>query len=233
MRKGVGLLEKRFLGDEGIVRIKADEAAQNFEEQVSLIELNSGNPFEELKNLSMDNIRYFQELTYELQKEVVSGCDAVLVEIIDKNTIPFESLKPDFTDEIFDEIYANTKEKSTEKQAYEDGITFTHTRYRSVYSRQIHFDTLKNDIQSRLENIKNDLVENVESFIEKITEHYINELSKNSKLKKYELDSIMEAKETAEQRVRIIEKLKEIKNFIVDEKSEITKIKGGIKNNVH
>ena len=68
--------------------------------------------------------------------------------------------------------------------------------------------------------------------MEKIRTRYIDELSKNADTKKRELDSIMEAKATAEQIADIIEDMSQLMTRIESAKADATKIKGGISKNV-
>ncbi|OOQ63231.1 hypothetical protein, partial [Vibrio parahaemolyticus] len=80
--------------------------------------------------------------------------------------------------------------------------------------------------------IKNDLSENLEDFIENIRTRYIEELSKNANAKKKELDTIIEAKATAEQIKELINDLTTLTEQISSKKLEAEKIKGGIVKNV-
>lgn len=232
MYKGVDKVVRRFLADDGIIRITADKAVKEFKTKTSTISADSYKAFEELEHQSLKKIDEFKELTETLQKNVVSECDKELVALSDNSSIPFESLKPNFTDKTFDEIRNSTQSKATESYEYEDGVTFTKTRTRSKYSQNKHYEIIKKNIMTRLEDIKNDLISNLSDFTENIRSRYIKELSLNADAKKKELDAIMEAKISAEQTAEIIKELTSLTGRIVSAKSCAEKLQGGIVKNV-
>ena len=80
----------------------------------------------------MKKIDQFKELTERVQHQVVAEFDEALVALSDKSSIPFESLKPDFTEDTFKQIKEKTKSKA-------------------------YLDELKNDLIANLE----DFVENI------------------------------------------------------------------------
>lgn len=228
MYKGVDDVVRRFRGDEGIIRITADQAVEDFKTQVSLIDSKVHDAFEKLKRQSFNKINKFKDITETLQKEVVSEFDKKLVTLSDNSSIPFESLKPNFTEKTFDEIRNATESKANEPHQYKDGITFTKTRTISKYSQNKHYEIIKNNIMLRLEDIKNDLIENLSDFTENIRSRYIKELSLNAEAKKKELDVIMEAKISAEKNAVIIKELKILTDHISSAKSDSEKLQGGI-----
>src|SRR5690606_14134727 len=116
--------------------------------------------------------------------------------------------------------------------SYEDGVTFKKTKTYPIYSKNKHYDIIKNNIMSRLDGIKNDLIDNLSDFTENIRKRYIDDLSLNAKAKKKELDAIMEAKSTAEQTAVIIKELTTLTGRISSAKSGAKKLQGGIAKNV-
>lgn len=229
---GVDTVARRFLGEDGIIRVKANESVEDFKKQAPLIDASSTDAFNELECQSLKKIDGFKELTKELQKKVVSEFDKKLVSLSENSSIPFESLQPSFTEKTFDEIRTSTESKAKETEYYEEGLTFKDTKRRSVYSRNKHFELIKKDILSRIEIIKNDLIGNLSEFTENISKRYIDELSKNADAKKNELDAIVEAKATAEQIKIIINDLTTLTKYISSARSVAEKIKGGIAKNV-
>ncbi|MBY7856377.1 dynamin family protein [Vibrio fluvialis] len=230
--RGVDTVVRRFLGDDGIIRVEANKAVKDFENRVSLIDARSANAFDELERQSVKKIDFFKELSSALQRNVVSEFDKELISLSDNSDLPVELLQPNFTEQTFDEIRKSTESKAKERESYEDGITFTETKWRSVYSRNKHFELIKTNILSRIETIKNDLIEHLVAFTENIRTRYIEELSKNADAKKKELDAIIEAKATAEQIKELINDLTTLTEQISSAKSEAKKIKGGIVKNV-
>lgn len=230
--KGVDTVLRRFRGDDGIICTRARKAAEDFKAKVSLIDATSSNAFQELEHQSICKIDEFKQLTDELQKKILSEFDKELVALSNKNTIPFESLKPDFTDVTFNEIRQSTESKAKETHSYEEGITFKTTRTHSIYSKNKHFQIIKDNIMPRIQTIQNDLIENLSEFAEKIRTRYIDELSQNADTKKNELDAIMEAQKTAEEIQIIVKKLTSLTERISSAQSDAKKIKGGIAKNV-
>lgn len=151
-----------------------------------------------------------------------------MVALTDKSSIPFKSLKPDFTEATFKQIKESTKSKAIETCSYEDGITFKETHTYSEYVQNKHFNIIKNNILHRLDELKNDLIDNLEDFVENIRTRYIEELATNARGKKNELDAIMEAKATAEQIRDIVQELTVKADKINVARAETNKIKGGI-----
>lgn len=225
---GVDKVVRRFCGDEGFIRKRAEEETKDFLEKVEEIERQKDDSFNKLESLSLKKIDMFKSLTETLQNNAVAEFDKELIQLSDRSGIPFASLKPDFTEATFKKILKSTESKATERHAYEDGITFKETRYRSVYVREKHFDLVKNSIITRLNNIKNDLIENLEEFVENIRTNYINELAKNANAKKDEFDAIMEKKATAEQTLCIINELRVKTECIIKANDNAKKIQGGI-----
>ena len=228
LSRGVDGVVRRFRGDEGIIKKEAEAAVKDFLSSVGQIDPKSSEAFTKLESVSLGKIDQFKKLTEQLQHQVVDEFDKELIALSDKGSIPFESLKPDFTDETFKQIKDSTESKAQETKSYEDGVTFKKTHTYSVYVQDKHFEIIKNDILGRLDVLKNDLTSNLEDFVEKIRTRYIDELAKNAAAKKSELDAIMEAKISAEQNQQIIKDLTKQSERITEAQSTVKKIKGGI-----
>lgn len=228
MGRGVDGVVRRFRGDEGIIRAEADIAVKDFLASVGKIAPNSMDAFNQLERLSLAKIDQFKTLTERIQHQVVAEFDEALVTLSDKRSIPFESLKPDFTEETFNQIKKSTESKAYETRSYEDGITFKKTHTYSEYVQNKHFNIVKKDILHRLDELKNDLIANLEDFVENIRTRYIAELSTNARGKKNELDAIMEAKTTAEQIRDIIQEFSIMAEKLAAARTTANKIKGGI-----
>lgn len=228
MSHGVDGVVRRFRGDEGIIKTEAEAAVQDFLSSVGKIAPDSDTAFSKLERLSLQKIDQFKMLQERLQHQVVEEFDEELVALSDKSSIPFESLKPDFTDATFKKIKESTKSKAYETRSYEEGTTFKKTHTYSEYVQNKHFDIIKKDILRRLDELKNSLIENLEDFVENIRTKYIEELSKNANAKKAELDAINDAKNTAEQIQEIITELTVKAELFSVAQTEAKKIKGGI-----
>lgn len=230
--KGVDDVVRRFRGEQGEINIAANRAVVDFNEKLSSVNDDSEDAFSQLERHSFDKINEFTDLTEKLQFKIIEECDKELINLSNKNTIVFESLKPNFTENTFSEIREKTKSKAYEKSSYTEGVTFKKTHSTSRYSQNKHYKVIKKDIVLRLEEIKNDLIDNLNDFTENIRARYIQELSLNAEAKKKELDSIMESKATAEQIIRIIKELESLIESVSSAKSAATKLQGGIQKNV-
>lgn len=228
MSRGVDAVVRRFRGDSGIIRNEADEAVKDFLTSVGKIAPDANDAFNKLERLSLEKIDQFKELTNRLQHQVISEFDKELFSLSDKSSVPFESLKPDFTEETFRQIKESTESKAQVIRSYEEGITFKKPHTYSVYMQDKHFDIIKNDILRRLDVLENDLIENLEDFVENIRTKYIAELANNARAKKARYDAIIEAKATAEQTKEIIAELTVKANDIAAARAEADRIKGGI-----
>lgn len=228
MSRGVDGVVRRFRGDEGIIRTEAEAAVKDFLASVGKIDPDSSDAFNQLELISLEKIDQFKELTKRVQHQVVAEFDKALVALSDKSSIPFESLKPDFTEATFKQIKESTKSKAYETRSYEEGATFKKTHTKSEYVQNKHFGIIKQDILRRLNVLKNDLIENLEDFVENIRTRYIEELATNARSKKKELDAIMVAKATAEQIRNIIQELTVKAGKLAAARAQAKQIEGGI-----
>lgn len=228
MVHGVDNVVRRFTGDEGIIKKEAEAAVHDFLSSVGKIAPDSDTAFSKLERLSLDKIKQFKVLQDKLQNQVVEEFDKELIALSDKSTIPFETLKPDFTDATFKTIKENTETNAYETRSYVEGRTFKKTHTYSEYVQNKHFNAIKNDILGRLNKLKDELIGNLIEFVNNIRKKYIDELSKNAKAKKADLDAINDAKNTAEQIQEIIAELTAKSELYSAEQNEVKKIKGGI-----
>lgn len=228
MYQTIAEITNEYVGDNGEILEIANKEIKDYKSKVNKIDPSDNVCFFQLKNQAMDKIHKLKELQTDIQKKFIEKADAALVKISENNTIPFTSLQPDFSEETFEKIKASTKDKAEETRSIREGITFKTTRYISEYSRNKHFKMIKNDIDSRLEAIKNDLIENVSGFITEVSKQYIAKLSENAEAKKEELDAIYEAKLNAEEIQSVINNIENFKTLCQDSKGESEKIKGGV-----
>lgn len=225
--KGVNQEDHRFRGDEGIIRTTAEAAVNEFLSEVKKIDPNASDAFERLEKASMKKIEKFSNLTKDLQDAVVAEFDKNLIALSNPDSIPFESLRPNFTDDTFRKILEDTRGKANVTK-YEEGGTFKKSKTYSVYSQNRHFGVLLDNIKGRLQDIKKEMVEILMDFVSGISKMYLEELGKNADAKKAEYDAIMEAKATAEQISEIIEVLTDKQNRIFEAKTTAISLKGGI-----
>ena len=221
---------QQFLGEEGMIIKEAEFEVQDFLAEVGKIDPKSAEAFEKLESVSIKKINQYTKLAETVQNQVVDEFDKELVVLSDKGSIPFESLKPDFTEETFEEIKRTTESKATKD--IEEKKTFGKSKKYSIYVQEWHFSRIKENILERLDNIKYDLIDTLVDFVENIRTRYINELAENANAKKAELDAIYEAKITAEQNLEIIKSFSEQAEWLKDAKAAVKRIEGGILKNV-
>jgi len=228
MYKGVDEIVRRFGGEDGIIKKNADNIVAEFKKNVDSIDNDSPDAFSELERYSKQTIVQYENLSETLQKEVVSECDKELVALSDKSGISFISLKPDFTETTFDKIREATESTAVDVKTYKTGVTFKKTHTHSEYSKNKHYNIVKGKIMTRLKDIENTLIDNLGNFVNNIRTQYIDELGKNAKSKKRELDTIIEMKATAEQIKKIIVELEQFKSDLSSAKLKTEEIKRGI-----
>ncbi|PAV37994.1 hypothetical protein CJ260_11680 [Megasphaera sp. ASD88] len=227
MHDGVEDVTRQFTGYNGIIKNTITKEVKDFSVAADKIAKDEDS-FAKLEKLSFEKIEKFQEFTQTIQEQIVKEFDKELIQLSDKSSISFISLKPDFTADTFKKIKDSTEKNAYETRSFETGVTFKTTHTHSVYSQPKHFKLIKHDIEGRLTALKNNLSENLIAFVTNIQKKYTEELSKNARVKEKELDAIMKAKATAEQMREIIQELSNFIGSIHTTQADITKIIGGI-----
>lgn len=225
MSRGVDQETQYF---KGLIESTAAELENDFKQTVNTIDADSEDAFNQLKTASFKTVEEFQNLTKTLREDLINRFDETLITLTDKPIISFEELKPDFTEDTFKELRESTESKSYNPESYETGMTFKKTHTYPRYSQNKHFRIVKENILNRLETIKNDMKGILLDFVISIQKRYIDELSKNARKKKGELDKIMELKAEAEELIEMIKKLSEFEKKLDMAKSQVGNVKGGI-----
>lgn len=224
---GVRNVAHQFTGDAGIIRNTITKEMEDFSKAADKI-AEDEDSFAKLEKLSFEKIEKFQNFTKTIQEQIVEAFDKELIQLSDKSSISFISLRPDFTEDTFKKIKDSTEKNAYETRSFETGVTFKKTHTHSVYSQQKHFKLIKNNIKGRLTDLETNLTNNLIAFVENIQKKYTDELSKNAQVKTDELDAILKAKATAEQMRGIIQELSVFTGSIHTTQADITKIRGGI-----
>lgn len=227
MSTGVTNVVRRFRGEEGVIRREAEAEVKDFLELIGEINPDSESAFNELEKQTKAKIARYEELTKQLQVQVVAEFDRELIELTDKSSIPYVDLKPEFTDETFEKIKSETKSKAYVDKT-DPGGCFKKSHTYPVYIQNRHFDIVKKNVLNEVEITKNKFIEQLENFVEGVRTKYINELAKNAHAKEEVLDRIMAAKATAEQIREIIKVLSEEAKTVASAQTSVEKIKGGI-----
>lgn len=228
MHDGVEYVTHQFTGYDGIIRKTMEKEVKDFSVAANKIDAEDEDSFTKLEKLSFEKIEKFQNFTKTIQEQIVEEFDKELIQLSDKSSISFISLKPDFTEDTFKKIKDSTEKNANETRSFETGVTFKKTHTHSVYSQKKHFKLIKNNIDRRLIDLTRNLTNNLLAFVINIQNKYTNELNKNAQVKANELDAIMKAKATAEQMRDIIQELSAFIGSIHTTQADITKIGGGI-----
>lgn len=225
---GVNIVTNRYTGDDGIIIMEIKTAANDYSHAVEKIPPDSSDSFQQLERLCLKKIEQFKSLQEKIQQQMVEDFDEELIKLSDKSSIPFESLQPNFTEETFKQIKEETESDAYETRSYEEGLTFKKTHTYPIYIQNKHFIAIKNNIETRLNPIKEQLYNNLNNFANKIQKKYTAKLAENAKIKKDELNAIEKAKQDAEQIQMIINGLSAKASDISKAQAEATKLKGGI-----
>lgn len=216
----------------GSIELKANEVVAEYKKEIQGIDPGRSTSVDELEKISFRKIKTFIDFQNELQKNVVAECDGVLIALSDKSAIKYTTLKPDLTHEMIEEIKNDKREGAYEKEYYTTGRTFKETHSRPFFSQNRYFYAVKQDIDNKIDKIKNDAVSDLRAFVTNTTTAYSGELTNNAKIKREELTAIVQAKQTAEEINETIKNLEKILDKLKPLSIFAKSLKGGIEKNV-
>lgn len=220
-------------GNKGLIRKRAEEVLEAYRSKIRQLDPSNESGIDALERLSFQQIDKFTEFESQLQKNVVAECNTALkVALSDKKTVEFVSLEPDFSMEFVEKIKETMKKESYESYTYTTGRTFKTTHTGSRFSQKIYFGKVRDGIDAKLENIKEQVVRDLTQFVVRVITAYTRELKKNADAKKAEIEKIVEDKRNAEQIQILINDLKQLIESITPNQKAIDELKGGIDSNV-
>lgn len=225
-------ISRRYQSNDGIIKKEADTAIAVYKSEIGKIEGNSDKSLDKLEKISFRQIDKFHEFQKQLQVKVVDECNEKLQVTVNDSVIKFDILKPDFTKEMVDKIKTDMKGKAYIKETYEDGITFTKTKTRSVFSQQKYFDLVKGSIIDRIEEIKKDVISDLRSFVGGLILEYKKELQNNIDDYTNKKDQIAKDKMKAEDIGEKIKFLREVLATMQADLKVVRELKGGIDGNL-
>jgi len=218
----------------GVIDQKAETVIEEYKSEIKQISSTDDASLDELEKISFRKIDIFTQFEAELQKNIVAECDRALVALSDKSVIKYSTLKPDLTKESFDKIKEDMRksDKAQESYTYTTGRTFKETHRGSRFSQSKYFGLVKDSITKRIDSIKNQAVEDLRKFVTKTTTAYSEELARNAKIKRDELNEIVQAKQTAEEIQATIKGLETLLGELQPMVEQVKSLKGGIDNHV-
>lgn len=233
MSNGVLREVRRFQGEEGIIKSTANAQKIGFIEELDAIVAGTEGSFDRIEKIAILKMDAFAELSLQLQRDFIAACDKELVALSDKSSVCYQSIKPNFTEETFEEIRQSTESKAHETYSYSTGWgTFSETHQSSRYVQDRHVELIKNSILTRLDGIVAELIDNLTDFTEEMGKKYNNQLALNAKSKEKEMEAINEAKVSAEENLAYIAIFNQLVERFIVAKAEASKIEGGIRKNV-
>lgn len=218
----------------GLIDKKARAVINEYKAEIEGINPENSGSLDELEKISFRKIDIFTQFEAELQKNIVAECDMALVALSDKSVIKYSTLKPDLTKESFEKIKNDMRNssKARETYSYTTGITFKRTETASRFSQKRYYGLVRDSIKKRIDSIKNQAVDDLRQFVTKTTTAYSEELARNAKIKRDELNAIIQAKQTAEEIQATISGLESLLNQLQPMSEHIKGLKGGIENYV-
>lgn len=230
----VDSIADKYNATKGIIDQKADEVIEEYKSEIAEISASSTNSLDELEKMTFRKIDTFKSFEADLQKNIVAECDKALVAFSDRCQINYSTLKPDLTPESFQKIKVEMKESDESRETYEytTGNCFKETHTGSRFSQSKYFNAVKRKIDEQIATIKRNAVTDLKKFVGYITDLYGQELARNAKIKRDELDTIQKAKQTAEEIQDTILAFEELINQLKPMCEKLRGLKGGIDSNV-
>ena len=218
----------------GVIDQKAKTVIAEYKAEIEAIDPEGYSSLDELEKISFRKIDIFTQFEAELQKNIVAECDKALVALSDKSVIKYSTLKPDLTKESFEKIKDEMRNssKAQETYSYTTGTTFKRTETGSRFSQKKYYGLVRDSIKKRIDAIKNQAVKDLRTFVKNTTTAYSEELSRNAKIKRDELNAIVQAKQTAEEIQNTIKGLEGLLTQLQPMSEYVKGLKGGIEKHV-
>lgn len=234
INKTVDDVALKYSETDGVIDKKAKTVFDEFEAEIKQIDSDALASLDELEKISFRKIDIFTQFEAELQKNIVAECDGALIALSDKSVLKYSTLKPDLTKESFDKIKDDIRNSSEAKEpySYTTGRTFKKTETGSRFSQKRYYGLVRDSIKERIKGIKNQAVLDLKQFVTRTATTYSEELTKNAKIKREELNAIVQAKQTAEEIQATITSMEALLDQLNPVREQIWGLKGGIEKHV-
>ena len=219
----------KYMNSKGIIEKKAEEKISELEKEIKSLDAENGDSINELEKISFRKIEEQKEFQKVIKEEIVKECNETLILLSDGSKISYQVLEPNFTEEDFKNMKDETEKEANEEKSYETGVTFKKTHFYSEYSRNKHFEVLKNNILDRIKKIQKEVMNNLIDFVNNIVDKYVEELFKNANEEKQKLNELLEEKAKIDEIKERIEKLKCIIQEVNAFKEKIENLRKEIK----
>lgn len=240
MYKGVDEIVRSYSGGDSETIRAAGQVKACFEDAVKKIE--GEDPFLQLERLATRTIEGYVALEKKIEDSIVTKCNQHLTKLSQETDIPYTSLEPDFTPDVFRRLKEETKESATSQEPVKLGevlkssgfMAFLKELFRSkrslisIYSRDDHMTTMLARTTEIVENTERSLIDNVGDFARSIGSCYNKQLKRNADNKKAEMDSVIELQQNAERIQSIITQFSEYISNTRVAQIGAAQIRGGI-----
>lgn len=219
----------------GFIDKRVSEEVSSYRTEIGKISPSDSQSVDELEKITFRKIDMLTQFGNKIQKKIVEECDNALISLSNKSSIKFTTLRPDITRETFQKVKAELKNSPDAKEdyPYETGSSFRKTtETRSRFSQSKYYNLVKDDIERRIEKLKNQIIRELKSFVYATTQAYSDELSRNARVKRDELTAIAQEKQTAEEIQAKIAELEYIIAQLTPLKDRILSLKGGVEKHV-
>ena len=226
--RGTADIQNFYSGDEeGKIKKIADDVVSRYKEKINGLNPNEVGSIDHLKSFSVDTLEEYMQISQSIQREVIEACNNLLKSISNNNDL-VGFIQPDYESIDFKEIEKLSKSNSEERRKIKEAGTFTDAEYISVFSQNLYFKNFSNNIEERLNSIKNELVEDLMEFVSNSIEMYKAELKFNARNKINELKEINEIKVENTVIIKYIEKIGQLYNSSKEVQVDLKAIEKGI-----
>lgn len=226
--RGTADIQYFYSGDEeGKIKKIADDVVSRYKEKINGLNPNEVGSIDHLKSFSVDTLEEYMQISQSIQREVIEACNNLLKSISNNNDL-VGFIQPDYESIDFKEIEKLSKSNSEERRKIKEAGTFTDAEYISVFSQNLYFKNFSNNIEKRLNSIKNELVEDLMEFVSNSIEMYKAELKFNARNKINELKEINEIKVENTVIIKYIEKIGQLYNSSKEVQVDLKAIEKGI-----
>ena len=216
----------------GFIDKRVNEEVSSYRAEIAKIDSSSSDSVDELEKISFRKIDMLTQFSDEFQKRIVEECDNTLISLSDRGSIKFIALKPNIARETFEKVREELrKDPKAQKIDYEKGPCFSKKKVTKL-SQSLHFNLVKNYIEGTIEQLKNQIIDELRHFLGVTTTAYSEELSRNAKVKRAELNAISQEKQTAEEIQAKIAELEGLAKELTSLKNYTASIKGGVEKHV-
>lgn len=197
----------------GIIQEKADAVKERYLRAMDEINTQGEGRFQELQDLTFEQIEIFNSFQDQIRNEFLEKCDAELVFLNDKDNREKFIFTPEITPEMIEEIKEEEKANpnSYTTQDIKSGKSFRSvTKKVPKFSEDLWFSNVKESITERVDEIRAKLVNSLVLDVDAIRKAYRKELVKNIEDQKARLTQVQNDKRTNESKQEKIRNLTEV-----------------------